>query len=113
MNVILKKFRQLRFLNAMSERIKAGMQSSRGQSLVQVMISVALIAIFSLVFAAMISTQQKQTAQLVDKLASVDVIRVISSVLADGSVCSFMMTNSAPRSYRSDGLKFNSVSSHR
>lgn len=49
-----------------------------------------------MVFTAMMTNQQKQTAMLADKLAALDIERVVTGVLSDGSVCSQMFAGATP-----------------
>jgi hypothetical protein len=65
--------------------------NSRGQSLIQVMVSAAIMGILAMAFVSMLSTQQRQTSQLSQKLASLDVERTITAALADGTVCNYML----------------------
>lgn len=68
----------------------------RGQSLVQSLASLAILSVVVLVFTAMMTNQQKQTAILADKLASLDIERVITGTLSDGSVCSQLFAGATP-----------------
>ncbi len=73
--------------------------NERGQSLIQLLISIGLMGILMAAFASMMGAQQRQASQLGDKMARIDLERYISSVLADGSVCSYMLTNPAPSAF--------------
>ncbi len=68
----------------------------KGQSLIQSLASLAILSIVVLIFAAMMTNQQKQTAMLADKLASLDLQRVITGTLADGSVCTQLFAGAVP-----------------
>jgi hypothetical protein len=69
--------------------------NSKGQSLIQVMISAGIMGILAMTFLSMMNAQQRMTTQLSQRLASLDLERSITSALADGTVCSYMLTNSA------------------
>jgi Tfp pilus assembly protein PilV len=70
--------------------------SQAGTSLIQVLIALGIMGIVSVGFATMMVNQQRQATQLTEKLASLDVVRVVTSSLSDGSVCTFMLTNGGP-----------------
>jgi prepilin-type N-terminal cleavage/methylation domain-containing protein len=74
----------------MSMKIK----SQNGFSLVEVMIAVVIMLIVSLGFTQMISGQQKESRALSEYLASLELQRSLSQIMADGSVCSYMITDS-------------------
>jgi Tfp pilus assembly protein PilV len=63
-------------------------RKSSGQSLVSVLIAVAIAGIVVIAVASMMSVQQNETRALTEKLASLDFTRVVTSLLADSNSCS-------------------------
>lgn len=66
-------------------------QNQRGQSLVQVMISLGIMCLMMTVFATMMVNQLKETRALSEKLAAMDLEKLLIASLADGSVCSYVL----------------------
>lgn len=67
----------------------------RGQSIVQVLISVGLMGILMTAFTSMMAMQYRETNALSQKLASTDLERLLQSSLSNGSVCQYITNNPA------------------
>jgi len=72
-------------------RWPAGNQN--GQSLIQVLISIGLFGIFAAGFAAMVGNQARSLRALSEKSAAFDLQQLLTSSLADGSVCQYVLNN--------------------
>lgn len=75
------------------------MRKSRGMSLVEILIAMSVLTVTLTVFSSMFTSQQRVSAQLADKLASLDLARTLTATLAGGNVCSFMINNAPPYSF--------------
>ena len=64
-----------------------------GQSLIQVIVSIGILSAMALTFASLIATQQKETKALTEKLASLDLEKLLITSLADGSICTGELSN--------------------
>lgn len=71
------------------------MMNVRGQAMIQTLVAVAIMGVIIAGSASMMNNQSRQTQTLNQKLARLDVYRVMISLLQDGSTCSFMVTNPA------------------
>lgn len=69
-----------------------GLLNERGQSLIQVIFSAAIMAVIMLAFASMIASQVKETHALTEKLAVIDFQQQLSRSFLDGSLCTAIMT---------------------
>lgn len=72
-------------------RASEPLRSQKGQSLVQVLVSIGLMATLTLVFATMMEHQSRETQALSEKLAAMDAEKLLIASLADGSVCSYVL----------------------
>jgi Tfp pilus assembly protein PilV len=70
-------------------------QNPRGQSLIQVLISIAILGIVFTAFTTLMTTQQNLVSHLSQKLASLDLERIVTNTLLDPGICNFMVTNPA------------------
>lgn len=66
-----------------------------GQSIVQVLVGVAIASIAMAAITSMVVHQQKETRGLSEKLGSLETERVLNYALADGSLCSAELSDSA------------------
>lgn len=66
-----------------------------GQSIVQVLVGIAIASIAMAAITSMVIHQQKETRGLSEKLGSLETERVLSFALADGSLCTAELSNSA------------------
>lgn len=78
-------------LNKLAETLK----NSRGQSLIQVMISLSIMGMLTVGMISIQRMQGRENKALTDKLAILDAQKLVTSTLADGSVCTFQVTSLA------------------
>jgi type II secretory pathway pseudopilin PulG len=76
-------------------------RNERGQSLVQILVAVGLMGILMAAFAQMMTNQMRETKALSEKLASLDLEKLLIAALADGSVCGHVLNNPAPLTFDS------------
>lgn len=67
--------------------------NQRGQSLVQVLISIGLMGILMASFATMTANQSRETQALSEKLAAMDFQQQLIRSFADGKVCTSLLNN--------------------
>jgi hypothetical protein len=79
-------------------------RNRRGQSLVQVLVSVAIAGILLMVMVSMQSLQGNENRALAEKLAANDLARVITSILSNSASCSLLFTS--PGNIASGSLTF-------
>lgn len=86
---------QLQLSNAhrIRKQVPLCSRSQQGQSLIQVMVGAGIMGVLMMAFASMITTQQRETRALTEKLAALNLKSLLSSVLADGSVCVYELNN--------------------
>jgi len=63
----------------------------RGQSLIQVLISLGLMGILASALMTMMSIQMKETRALTQKVASLDLEKLLIASLANGKVCKYVL----------------------
>lgn len=68
-------------------------RAQAGQSLVQVIVAMALMSIMMLSFAQMMSLQSRETQMLTKKMARMDLEKLLIGSLANGSVCNYILNN--------------------
>lgn len=68
--------------------------NQRGQSIVQVLISIGLMGILMTAFATMMTNQSRETQALTEKLASLDFSRTVTQYLSNSTTCSAMFAAS-------------------
>lgn len=66
---------------------RVSIRNEAGQSLVMVLVSVAIVAIMSLVMASLFSTQARESRGLMEKLGVADLSRIITTTLASSDAC--------------------------
>lgn len=70
------------------------LMNQKGQSLAQVMISLAIMGIVVSTFSTITYNQSREVSKLTQKLATADVQRVVTASLADSSgVCTYLVNN--------------------
>ena len=74
-------------LNKLTDTLK----NSRGQGLIQVLISIALMGILMVGITTVLEHQARENKALGEKLAGLDLQKAVTAVLADGSVCTFQV----------------------
>lgn len=76
------------------------MNNSQGQSLVQVLVAVGILGIVLGTFTTMMANQQRGATQAGQKMASLDLQRVVTTALSDPSgVCNYMVTNASTMTF--------------
>lgn len=69
------------------------MGSSKGASLIEVIVSIGLLAIVMSALSTLIFNQQKEVQSLSDSLARLEVEKLLIGALADGKVCTKILAN--------------------
>lgn len=64
------------------------LKSEKGLALIQILISIGIVSILSLAIASVVEGLSKENRALAEKMASIDLTRVLSSALANTSTCS-------------------------
>ncbi|WP_041577122.1 PulJ/GspJ family protein [Bdellovibrio bacteriovorus] len=75
--------------------------NSRGNSLIQVLVSIGLTALLAATVASVLSHQSKEARALNEQLAAADLQKLLISTLADGSVCKYVLNNPNPQTFNS------------
>ncbi len=73
--------------------IRSIFRKQQGQSLIQALMSMALISILIIGFATLFMNQQRETRALSEKLAAMDLEKLLIGSLADGSVCAYVLNH--------------------
>ncbi|WP_413290174.1 type II secretion system protein [Bdellovibrio sp. HCB337] len=76
-------------------------KNKSGTSLIEVLVAVSIIGFIALALTSLIVSQQKESRALADKLSALDLQQLLISTLADGSVCTFQLTDPSEASHRS------------
>lgn len=74
-------------------------RSQSGQSLVQVMISMGIVALLASTFATLTSNQQRETSALSERLAAYELKSFLTSILSDGTVCTYEFSQLAGQTF--------------
>lgn len=67
--------------------------SQKGQSIIQVLVGVAMMGILMSAFASMMYAQNREARAMKEILASLDLQKTLSSSLVSGQVCQYVLTN--------------------
>jgi hypothetical protein len=67
--------------------------NEKGQGLLEVIIAIGIMGIMMLGFASMMSSQYRETGALEQKLAAMDLEKLLIASLADGTVCQYVLNN--------------------
>lgn len=78
--------------------------NSKGQSLVSVLISVAMMGIVVVGMASMFNYQNREARALSEKLGSTDLEKTLIASLADGSVCRYVLNTPNPLTFDSTAV---------
>lgn len=78
--------------------------NTKGQSLIQVIVGLAVGAIAMMAFLSMTTNNQKETRAITEKMASMDLQTIVSTVLADGQVCTYILTDVTQATNRSTNI---------
>ena len=95
-NLVKTKALNARRLQVNALRVKSKSQiltNQNGQGLIQVLISVAIMSIVSMVFASMMSAQYRHTQGLEQKMAVADFTQQLVRSFADGTLCSSILAS--------------------
>ena len=71
-------------------------RSQTGMSLIETMVSIAVLSISILAFATMTTNQNRSNRALTEKIATLDLVDVMIRAIADPAACSNMLTSSGP-----------------
>src|SRR5258708_3550369 len=67
--------------------------NQRGQMLVQVLVAAGVSMTILLVLSSILQNISRETQALSEKMASLDLKSLVSKVLADGTVCTYLLSN--------------------
>lgn len=84
--------------------------NQRGQSLIQLMISMAISGVVMMALITVTSTEAKQSAAMQQKLAALDLQRTLTAALQDGSICSYIVATTSVPAF--DPLTFSAPGEH-
>ncbi len=84
----------IRLKTSESAESNSGFWQDGGQSLISVMIGMAVMGVAMLGFTSMMNAQQKETKAVTEKLASLDLARVVTSALASIATCNAIINAS-------------------
>lgn len=73
--------------------------NERGQSLVQVLVSIAIAGIVMASFSSMMVNQQREARALTEKLAASDLEKTAIAALADGTICNYVLNSPTPLTF--------------
>jgi hypothetical protein len=79
-------------LNQLAEALQV-LKNQGGQSIIQVMMAAVIMGILFIAMASMQSNQVRENRALSEKLGALDLQKTLSSALADGTVCSYVLTH--------------------
>ncbi len=77
------------------------MGNKKGQSLVQVLVSMGIMGIFMMAMISTQSMQAKENRALSEKLAANDFQQQLTRAFADGSLCKKLLTTPSPTTFDS------------
>jgi len=80
------------------------LRDEKGMSLVEVLVATAIMGFVVFALTTQIISQQRESKALAEKLGSLDLQQLLLSVLSDGSVCSFQLTDPSQSTYRSTNI---------
>jgi len=66
--------------------------NQRGLTLIEVLVLSAILAFVLVSFIATMTSQQRQSSQLSDKIAAIDLERSLHGIFADANVCTFLLS---------------------
>lgn len=76
-------------------------RNQSGSGLIQTIIGAGIMGVLMLGFMAMTTHQSRETRSLREVLASMDLQKTLTAVLADGTVCHHVLNGSTPRTFDS------------
>lgn len=75
--------------------------NSRGQSLIQVLVSVAIMGVLLTAMTAMQTNQSRENQALAEKLGALEFQRLMTATLSTTDVCTYLITNAASKTFDS------------
>lgn len=78
--------------------------NQNGMSILETLIAFGIMAILMAGFSSMILNQQKETKYVAEMLAGLDLQKNLINVLADGSVCKYILNNPTELKFNSNNL---------
>ncbi len=75
-----------------------------GQSIVQVLVFFGILSILIVGLATILVNQQRESRALAEKLASLDLEKLLTASLADGSVCAYVLNNPTVLTFNANAL---------
>lgn len=76
-------------------------QNQKGQSLVQVVVAAAIMAIIMLSMISLQANQAKESRAIIEKLAALDFQQELIRIFSDGTLCTSLLTLPTPRQFNS------------
>ena len=67
--------------------MRSQLSNSRGQSLIQVLIGVAIMGVIATGIASMQATQARESSALAEKISALDLARIVTATETDGQAC--------------------------
>ncbi len=83
---------------------QASLRVQHGQTIIQVLVAVAIMTVIMAVFAGMMTSQWRETRALTEKLAAMDLEKLLISSMADGAVCAYVLNNPTTLTFNSATL---------
>lgn len=80
------------------------LSNKKGLSILETLIAIGIMAILMVGFSSMILNQQKETKSVSEILAGLDLQKNLISVLAEGSVCNYILNNPTQLTFNSSSL---------
>lgn len=77
---------------------------TKGQALVHLLVGIAIVSIFVQAITAMVYNAHQESRSIAEKLAALDLEKVLESALGDGSVCRYVLNNPNPLTFNSQSL---------
>lgn len=79
-------------------------RNDKGMSLVEVLVAVAIMGFLAFALTTQIIAQQRESKALAEKLGALDLQQFLLSILSNGSVCSFQLTDPSQAGFRSTNV---------
>lgn len=76
-------------------KLSANRPNQKGASLIEIMVAIGIMTVIAAGMAQMMSSQFKSSRNINAQLASLDLQRIISQSLSDGTVCNYIFTDTA------------------
>jgi len=92
------------FLSGLVVSAHQKLKCQKGQSLVQVLVATAIVGILTLSIITMMTSFYRETAALQQKLAAMDLEKLLIASLANGQVCKYVLNNPTSLTFNSQSL---------